>query len=107
MSIAKRAFMAWGSDFDSCSTGTGVLQPTPFRLTFMFAVHARAAGEKGAILGTALAWMPETGRTIFCFYTLRAAETGGPLGGGADCRLPEGKSKRARLGGLSAFWGWL
>ena len=22
-----------------------------------------------------------------------------------DCRLPEGKSKRARLGGLSAFWG--
>jgi len=49
MSIAKRAFMAWGSDFDSCSTGTGVLQPTPFRLTFMFAVHARAAGEKGAI----------------------------------------------------------
>src|SRR5262245_30191942 len=41
--------------------------------------------------------MPETGRTIFCFYTLRAAETGGPLGGGADCRLPEGKSKRARL----------
>jgi hypothetical protein len=51
MSIAKRALsiLAWGSDFDSCSTGTGVLQPTPFRLTFMFAVHARAAGEKGAI----------------------------------------------------------
>jgi hypothetical protein len=48
MSIAKRALsiMAWGSDFDSCSTGTGVLQPTPFRLTFMFAVHARAAGEE-------------------------------------------------------------
>src|SRR5215469_12124140 len=46
--------------------------------------------------------MPETGRTIFCFYTLRAAETGGRLAV-ADRRLPEGKSKRARLGGLSAF----
>jgi hypothetical protein len=67
-----------------------------------FAGHARAAGEKGA-----LAWIPETGRTIFYSYTLRAAETGGPLGRGADCRLPEGKSKRARLGGLSAFWEWL
>jgi hypothetical protein len=43
------SIMAWGSDFDSCSTGTGVLQSTPFRLTFMFAVHARAADEKGAI----------------------------------------------------------
>jgi hypothetical protein len=34
-------------------------------------------------------------------------KTEGPLGRSADCRLPEGKSKRARLGGLSAFWGWL
>src|SRR5262247_172080 len=37
--------------------------------------------------------MPETGGTIFVCYTLRT--TGGPLGRSADCRLPEGKSKRS------------
>src|SRR6516225_6332973 len=47
------------------------------------------------------------GKDYIYFYMLRAAETGGPLGRGAACCLPEEKSKRARLGGLSAFWGWL
>src|SRR5947208_9858317 len=31
--------------------------------------------------------MPETGGTIFGYYTLRAAGTGGPLGRSADCRF--------------------
>jgi hypothetical protein len=38
----------------------------------------------------------------FALNALRAAGTRGPLGW-----RPQGKSKRARLGGLSAFWGWL
>src|SRR6266498_2947996 len=49
--------------------------------------------------------MPETGGTIFGYYTLRAAGTGGPLGRSADCRLPEGNRSGPALAGYQHFGG--
>jgi hypothetical protein len=58
-----------------------------------------------------LVWVcPGCPRREGLYLAVTCSERLGPevsLGRSADCRLPEGKSKRARLGGLSAFWGWL
>src|SRR5215831_5370347 len=49
--------------------------------------------------------MPETGRTIFCFYTLRAAETGGPLGGAPIVACRKGNRSEPALAGYQHFGG--
>src|SRR5262249_35095444 len=49
--------------------------------------------------------MPETGRTILCPYTLRAAETGGPLGRAPIVAYRKGNRSEPALAGYQHFGG--
>jgi hypothetical protein len=61
-------------------------------------------GRRGLFRETALPWMPETGRAILKFTGSERLAPEVRLVGRRLCLYRKGKSKRARLGGLSAFW---